>query len=95
MIRLARIGSLLPCRTVIVVIASVAIGAGCAPDQDLAMGSLFDSPGDDDEQQAQTCGAGPTVKGIDVSKWQGTINWDEVKNDGVEFAIMRVSDGTS
>jgi GH25 family lysozyme M1 (1,4-beta-N-acetylmuramidase) len=90
MIRRARIGSLLP-----VGFVGVAIAAGCAPDQDLAMGSLFASASDDDDQQAQTCGAGPTVKGIDVSKWQGTINWDEVKNDGVEFAIMRVSDGTS
>lgn len=29
------------------------------------------------------------IKGIDVSKWQGTINWNEVKKDGVEFAIIR------
>lgn len=28
-------------------------------------------------------------KGIDVSKWQGKINWEEVKNYGVEFAILR------
>lgn len=28
-------------------------------------------------------------KGIDVSKWQGIINWSEVKKDGVEFAIIR------
>lgn len=28
-------------------------------------------------------------KGIDVSKWQGTIDWQEAKNDGVEFAIIR------
>lgn len=28
-------------------------------------------------------------KGIDVSKWQGSINWQEAKNDGVEFAILR------
>lgn len=27
--------------------------------------------------------------GIDVSKWQGEIDWDKVKNDGVEFAIIR------
>lgn len=27
--------------------------------------------------------------GIDVSKWQGDIDWDKVKNDGVEFAIIR------
>ena len=29
------------------------------------------------------------IKGIDVSKYQGTIDWDKVKADGVEFAIIR------
>ncbi|MBS1120418.1 MAG: Lyzozyme (1,4-beta-N-acetylmuramidase) [Deltaproteobacteria bacterium] len=43
--------------------------------------------------QEATCGTGPTVKGIDVSKYQGTIDWAAVKNDGVEFAFVRVSDG--
>ncbi len=28
-------------------------------------------------------------KGIDVSEYQGNINWDKVKADGVEFAIVR------
>ena len=27
--------------------------------------------------------------GIDCSKWQGTIDWQKAKNDGVEFAIAR------
>ncbi len=31
-----------------------------------------------------------TKIGIDVSKWQGDINWEKVKNAGVEFAIIRV-----
>ncbi len=29
------------------------------------------------------------VKGIDCSKWQGSINWQEAKADGVEFSIIR------
>ena len=29
-------------------------------------------------------------KGIDVSKWQGDIDWEKAKNEGVEFAIIRV-----
>ena len=29
------------------------------------------------------------VKGIDVSKWQGTIDWQKVKNAGIQFAIIR------
>lgn len=31
-----------------------------------------------------------TKIGIDVSKWQGQINWEEVKNAGVEFVIIRI-----
>ena len=29
------------------------------------------------------------IKGIDVSKYQGKIDWPAVKADGVEFAIIR------
>ena len=32
-------------------------------------------------------------KVIDVSSWQGTINWDQVKADGVDGAIIRVGWG--
>ncbi len=28
-------------------------------------------------------------KGIDVSKWNGNINWDKVKSAGINFAIVR------
>lgn len=30
-----------------------------------------------------------TVKGIDVSSWQGEINWDKVKNAGIDFVMIR------
>lgn len=33
------------------------------------------------------------IKGIDVSEFQGSIDWDKVKADGVEFAILRVGFG--
>ena len=29
-------------------------------------------------------------RGIDVSKWQGEINWSRVKNAGIDFAIIRL-----
>lgn len=29
------------------------------------------------------------LRGIDVSKYQGNINWSAVKNDGIDFAIIR------
>lgn len=31
--------------------------------------------------------------GIDVSKWQGTIDWEKVKAAGVEFAMLRAGYG--
>lgn len=31
-----------------------------------------------------------TYKGIDVSRYQGEIDWEKVKNDGVDYAIIRV-----
>ena len=30
------------------------------------------------------------IKGIDVSEFQGNINWDKVKADGIEFAILKL-----
>lgn len=33
--------------------------------------------------------SGKTKAGIDVSKWNKDIDWDKVKNAGVEFAIIR------
>lgn len=34
-------------------------------------------------------------KGIDVSKYQGDINWAQVKESGIEFAIIRVGYSTT
>ena len=39
------------------------------------------------------CGHGPSVEGIDVSSWQGTINWGAVAGSGIRFAIVRIGDG--
>ncbi len=33
------------------------------------------------------------LKGIDVSVWQGDIDWQKVKQDGIDFAIIRSSRG--
>ena len=30
------------------------------------------------------------IYGIDVSKWQGTVDWESVKKAGIEFAILRI-----
>ena len=31
-----------------------------------------------------------TIKGIDISEWQGDVDWSAVKNDGYEYAIVRL-----
>ena len=33
--------------------------------------------------------------GIDVSHWQGTINWSSVKSAGISFAYIKATEGTS
>src|SRR6266496_2047544 len=39
------------------------------------------------------CPTGPMVEGIDVSVYQGAIDWPKVAAAGVEFAYIRVGDG--
>lgn len=34
-----------------------------------------------------------SIKGIDVSQWQGYIDWQAVKNDGIQFAFVRAGHG--
>ena len=43
--------------------------------------------------QAMTNCTGPMLDGIDVSSHQGTINWQQVKDSGIDFAFIRVSYG--
>ncbi|MBX7194547.1 MAG: FG-GAP-like repeat-containing protein [Sandaracinaceae bacterium] len=56
------------------------------------------APADDDlglaEHELTVCADGPTLEGIDVSSWQGTIDWDAVGRSGIDFAIVRIGDGT-
>lgn len=35
------------------------------------------------------------VQGIDVSNWQGSINWTSVKASGTDFAYMKATEGTN
>ena len=37
---------------------------------------------------------GVVTRGIDVSEWQGKINWQKVKNSDIDFAFIRISSGT-
>jgi len=63
---------------------------GCgAPDDD------FDPETGEAADAVTVCAKGTTVEGIDVSVWQGSVNWQSVKNAGIQFAIARVGYGTS
>jgi GH25 family lysozyme M1 (1,4-beta-N-acetylmuramidase) len=41
-----------------------------------------------------TCDVGTTLAGVDVSVYQGPVDWPTVKASGVAFAFARVGDGT-
>ena len=43
------------------------------------------------QQQMAVCADGPTVYGIDVSRFQGTIDWQKVKDSGVVYAYIQIS----
>lgn len=44
-------------------------------------------------QQLVRCAKNEVLHGMDVSYWQGTIDWDAVVSDQIAFAYIRVSDG--
>jgi GH25 family lysozyme M1 (1,4-beta-N-acetylmuramidase) len=51
--------------------------------------------GESDEAVKYTCATKGTVRGIDVSTYQGAISWSKVHGSGVEFAIARATLGTT
>jgi GH25 family lysozyme M1 (1,4-beta-N-acetylmuramidase) len=46
------------------------------------------------DQAITACADGPTVQGIDVSYYEASIDWNMVRANGIEFAIIRATDGT-
>jgi MYXO-CTERM domain-containing protein len=46
-------------------------------------------------EEVTACAGPDTVDGIDVSVYQGTIDWEEVRASGIEFAFIRTSHGTN
>jgi GH25 family lysozyme M1 (1,4-beta-N-acetylmuramidase) len=47
----------------------------------------------DESDQLQLCPSA-TVEGLDVSEYQGSVDWHAVRGSGRAFAFIRVSDGT-
>ncbi|MFD5774994.1 lysozyme [Streptomyces fungicidicus] len=63
--------------------AYMGVGArahGSAPAQAPSLGALAPTDG---------------VQGIDVSHWQGAINWGSVRNSGIQFAWIKATEGNS
>jgi len=66
-------------------VLAVATVVGCGGGRGEAIGT--------DDSDVTSCATGSTVQGVDVSKWDGTIDWTSVKSAGNAFAFIRVSDG--
>lgn len=66
-------------------LAALALGCSGGPDNTCKSGA----------EALSVCAGANTVKGVDVSYYQGTIDWSAAKGAGVKFAIARVSDGTT
>ncbi|MBO0768892.1 MAG: lysozyme [Solirubrobacterales bacterium] len=43
---------------------------------------------------AATANAASTVRGLDVSGYQGNVNWSSVKSNGAKFAYVKATEGT-
>jgi lysozyme len=48
---------------------------------------------DNDTNAIKVCADGATVRGVDVSYYQGDIDWNRAHDAGVAFAMARTSDG--
>lgn len=69
--------------------AEAALRAGDADEASPDTGDLAGGRG----PLAATCADGATSLGIDISKWQGDVDWNKVANAGVKFAFVRASHG--
>jgi len=76
-------------RSWVVAAVSVTVMSACVEG-----GPLRDVPVGHIALAETACAEGPTVEGIDVSHWQGSIDWDRVASAGVEFAFMKATQGT-
>jgi GH25 family lysozyme M1 (1,4-beta-N-acetylmuramidase) len=52
-----------------------------------------DGTGSSTDELAKVCATGTTVQGVDVSEFQGAIDWHAVHASGRVFGIARVADG--
>lgn len=79
----------------LVPLSATADPGGVATPSDTPMGEGLGLQQDPHPQTDVSCPVGETLFGIDVSKWQGQIDWAAAKNDGVMYAIIRASHGVN
>lgn len=87
-------------RACLVLAALGACTVGSDPDEDAKAGAGVGVEVDEAETdttviEARVCATSGTTMGVDVSYYQGTIDWAKAKAAGVRFAFLRVSDGTT
>ncbi|MEV6104728.1 GH25 family lysozyme [Streptomyces sp. NPDC051940] len=73
---------------------------GLPPADQVPVGDAWMGSGVREEQTPPSGGIGieshgDGVQGIDVSHWQGSINWTSVRNAGIQFAWIKATEGTS
>jgi GH25 family lysozyme M1 (1,4-beta-N-acetylmuramidase) len=61
------------------------------PDQDYAGSTVAAHEG----TTFNTLAAPAGLPGLDVSHWQGSLNWTTIKNQGARFAYMKATEGTT
>src|SRR5262245_38740109 len=59
----------------------------------LSLGFAFSAASSAADGPPAACGGGRYLAGIDVSSYQGEVDWKQVKRAGIVFAFARVSDG--
>ncbi|MBN2360427.1 MAG: hypothetical protein JXR83_13315 [Deltaproteobacteria bacterium] len=72
-------------------LGALLLAAGCGGEPAaLEVGPIVDL----EQAEQRVCASGSTLDGTDVSHHEGLIDWDQVKAAGIQFAIVRVGDGT-
>jgi lysozyme len=62
------------------------VSSGCVGAAPIDVGS--------ESSELAVCAKGPVVKGVDISHYDGTIDWTKVKADGIVFAFMKATEST-
>ncbi|MGO9707843.1 MAG: glycoside hydrolase family 25 protein [Polyangiaceae bacterium] len=70
------------------------VSTACSGGSDGVAGAGFERVGTN-SQAVTVCAGGSTVNGVDVSTYQGSVDWTSVHAAGIDFAFTRVSDGTT